>query len=45
MNKKTHWQPHWDVEATIAMTANWYKDADRGELAANVTRNQFFTRS
>jgi len=34
------WQPRWDAEATIAMTADWYKQIENGEVAEKVTRKQ-----
>jgi CDP-glucose 4,6-dehydratase len=34
------WQPRWDAETTITMTANWYKEIEDGEKADVVTRKQ-----
>jgi len=34
------WQPVWDFDHTIAMTAGWYRDEAEGMPAAELTRNQ-----
>jgi len=37
------WQPRWDAETTITMTANWYKEMEAGKSAEAVTHEQLFS--
>ncbi len=36
------WYPKWDVEYTLNMTADWYKEINLGKDAKDVTRDQLF---
>jgi dTDP-D-glucose 4,6-dehydratase len=33
------WQPRWDFEETIERTANWYRKANNGADALDLTRS------
>ena len=39
-HQRLGWYPKWDVEHTLNMTADWYKEISLGKDARNVTREQ-----